>query len=236
MSEPLYDPVEIEFAKGRVRDSGFPISADAASLLRLDADEPFLTYVLAASEALRLVSGPLDPVALSGAMHALVDRIAAWTTLSTEATPLACRVGCNFCCSLRVNVLWPEVETIRQHIATRFSDEAKAQLASAVDEFLHEANQLSPEQRAVKPILCPLNRGGHCTIYEVRPMTCRNHHSLSVSQCQSAFERWQENLPVTRIAMRKLCGEIVMEAFMDVLEFCGHDSRVFDLPSSLKAG
>ena len=235
---PLFDPVEIEFARDRVRDSEMPISPDAASLISLNAPEPFLTYVFAASEALRVLDagGTSAEVVQTGAE--IVERIATWVggTLPTAdggALSLACKKGCNLCCSLRVNAVAPEVEVIERFITERFSPEDILSTNAAVERFVSEASKLDEETRAIKPMLCPLNRNGECTVYDVRPMTCRNHHSFSFMQCQLSYDRWTEDLPVTRSTMRKLCGDVVIEAMIDVLRFRDQDARVLDLPEAL---
>lgn len=125
----------------------------------------------------------------------LTDSVLAWyrlyddhaKSLPTEIAAgkvhlkLACAPGCSHCCITEVTVLPPEVITITDYIKANFSDREKLELSERMNEH-QEERQL--EQR--RP-LCPLNVKGHCTIYPVRPFTCRTFHSFDLSACYKKF-------------------------------------------------
>jgi len=242
LNQPPFTESDLQAARQRLQDAGFPLTGQAAELQQLGTPEPFQTYTVAASESLRAFQDTDDQrrdVKAARRTADIVDRIAKWTgrTIRTgKGKPLkiACEAGCNYCCSIRVNVLSAEVASILEFIDTHFNDAQRMEILDAVDQFVSIASQLDPKTRFLKPMLCPLNKNGLCTVYDARPMACRSHHSFSVDQCRTSFENWEEDHPVTRSAMRKACSEAAVMALVDVLDFVELDPRSLELPEALQ--
>jgi hypothetical protein len=112
---------------------------------------------------------------------------------------IACRRGCNACCEELVLVYHPEAERIArwldlpENAAARAGflerypgwreavGDAPARLADLVaagDKAGYDAAHVAQWRRR---ILCAFNDGGDCTIYEVRPVNCRNAHALDTA-------------------------------------------------------
>ena len=90
-----------------------------------------------------------------------------------------CKAGCSHCCSARVEALDPEV----LHIAAVLQKRPSAELA-ALTERLREHAALARGTTAQRQRMpCPLLEKNLCTVYDVRPATCRKAHSLDVRQC-----------------------------------------------------
>lgn len=98
--------------------------------------------------------------------------------------PPACRAGCAHCCYQAVGVTPPEVFAIYDHLrATRTAGELDAALARVRDaddrtRRLPAAERLSPEHP------CPFLVAERCSIYEVRPLSCRGTNSLDAAACE----------------------------------------------------
>ena len=121
-------------------------------------------------------SGPFA-IRFIGKLQRGVDQV----QQSAQAAGLAidCRSGCSHCCSARVEALDPEVFRIAAVLQKRPS----AELA-ALTERLREHAALARGTTAQRHRMpCPLLEKNLCTVYDVRPATCRKAHSLDVRQC-----------------------------------------------------
>ncbi|CAN5436687.1 hypothetical protein BH11PSE4_BH11PSE4_22660 [soil metagenome] len=94
----------------------------------------------------------------------------------------ACASGCAACCHLYVQVPPGTAAAIAAHILARFS--------SADREALHERLTVAAAAVAAAPdaaklrLRCPLlGADERCTVYEVRPLSCRAFTSRSVARC-----------------------------------------------------
>ncbi len=144
---------------------------------------------------------PDDAVALTAELHADLDGAAAARALaaSKQRRPLACGPGCNGCCEELVMVYRPEAlriarwleEPAQAAVKQRFLEAYPAWKARVGDaptviaERFKTANDpgyteaLTAQWR--KRILCAFNHDGMCTIYDVRPLACRNAHAIGTA-------------------------------------------------------
>lgn len=109
--------------------------------------------------------------------------------IAERGTAPVCRAACSLCCSLRVDVFAHEIFLIADHLRARFSPEmisaVKARLATHAGQVL----ALTPFEHATRNIPCPLlGEDGRCTVYEVRPLSCRRHHSMDFAACQFTYD------------------------------------------------
>jgi Fe-S-cluster containining protein len=96
---------------------------------------------------------------------------------------LACASGCSPCCHLYVQVPPGTAAAMVAHIAAAFTPAAR--------EALHERLTLAAAaigaaaDPATLRLRCPLlGADEHCTVYEVRPLSCRAFTSRSLPRCQ----------------------------------------------------
>jgi Fe-S-cluster containining protein len=96
----------------------------------------------------------------------------------------ACRAGCDACCHLSVMVPPGVAEAIAAHLADRLDPASLADLELALKRAATAA-RATPDPSILR-LRCPfLGAGGLCTIYEVRPPTCRAFTSTSAMACRS---------------------------------------------------
>jgi len=102
---------------------------------------------------------------------------------STDRVP-ACHAGCAHCCHQAVGVSPPEVFAIHAYLRdNRTPDQLAAvvrRLRDADDRTrgMPSADRLSPDHP------CPFLDEQRCSIYEVRPLTCRGTNSLDAVACE----------------------------------------------------
>lgn len=140
-------------------------------------------------------SGPVGPRALLPVFRSVADTLVQIGTEESVARGerVSCRAGCGACCSQLVPVTPVEAHQLRE-VVERLPEprrsEVRARFAAAVDrldrtglsERLLEVDVLAPEERSRlgvdyfgQGIPCPFLEDGSCSIYEERPIACREY-------------------------------------------------------------
>jgi Fe-S-cluster containining protein len=92
----------------------------------------------------------------------------------------ACAPDCTFCCFLWTDALPLEVLRIADHLRRTASPEDLVELRQRLHQRLSAPLGQHP---------CGLlTADGCCSVYAIRPMTCRGFHSFSKSACQTSHE------------------------------------------------
>lgn len=104
------------------------------------------------------------------------------------AVTVACREGCSLCCWLRVDVFAHEVFLVARHIRSHFAEGRISSLLVRLAEHSSKVGAMTPFEHATTNVPCPLLRDGRCSVYPVRPHSCRRHHSLDLGACQFTFD------------------------------------------------
>jgi Fe-S-cluster containining protein len=140
--------------------------------------------------AVTLADGRQEAAVLALASQAveLADQLINYfETVNHLPRPIACRVGCNFCCFNQVEVTPPEALLIRSYIAQNFSQQERESLRQRVSRALYLKAGKSKEKiaRLRGKLPCPLLQEGKCSVYEVRPLVCRAMHALAADSCEA---------------------------------------------------
>ena len=164
---------------------------------------------------------------------AFFDRLNA-EGLQPSGAKLACREGCSLCCSLRVDVYAHEVFLIVHHLRTRFTP---AQLAEVVTRLAAHAARvlpLTPFEHATSNNVCALLQDGRCSVYAVRPHSCRRHHSLDFAACQYTYDH-PTDLEFPAAHDNELFRTLTeaMRHGSEVYARLGFDSTIYELGTAL---
>lgn len=108
----------------------------------------------------------------------------------------ACREGCDHCCHVDVGVNTTEIIAIAEHVDETFSPADREALLTRVRTRNARKAQLPPDQRTSLPLPCPFLVNSRCTIYSVRPMSCRILHSTDPEPCRRTREGEVVMVPV----------------------------------------
>jgi Fe-S-cluster containining protein len=102
--------------------------------------------------------------------------------METFSTYAPCKIGCNTCCNLIVEISPIEAELIRQYVLLYFDKEQlrsmQERTSSNYSSYLEyrKVHGSSMNEYLKYNIPCSfLSNEGVCTIYKVRPFNCRNH-------------------------------------------------------------
>jgi Fe-S-cluster containining protein len=105
----------------------------------------------------------------------------------TRYTP-ACGKGCSYCCHILVEASVPEILAIAEYIRHQFTPERRERLDRAIDEHIRTTEGMTRDGRMSISVACPLLEAGCCSVYESRPIACRNWHSSDVGRCRAYYE------------------------------------------------
>lgn len=156
------------------------------------------------------------------------------TTVEQSGVALVCRAGCSLCCWLRVDVYAPEVfliaETLRNELAPPELQELLERLAAHSD----LVTRMTVLEHATRNVACPLSKNGWCSVYAVRPHTCRRHHSQDLAACQFTFDH-PDDMEFPGAHHRELFRELTeaMSLHAAVYEYFGFDQTIYELGSAL---
>ena len=147
---------------------------------------------------------------------------------------LACGEGCAVCCSLRVDVFAHEVFPIAHHIRRHFTAGEIADVMARLAAHAAKILPLTPFEHATQNNVCPLLQNSRCSVYAVRPHSCRRHHSRDFATCQFTYDHPTDlEAPAAhdRDLYRALTG--AMQQNIDVYSDLGFDHTIYELGTAL---
>jgi Fe-S-cluster containining protein len=147
-----------------------------------------------------------------------------------DVSTLACRSGCSWCCYFSVDVRPIEVFVILDFVERelRERDRERIRRELAINRGLLAS--LSEHERAQRNVKCPFLAEGRCSIYSVRPQTCRNYHATDAAGCRKSFEE-PENLDIDPefAPLTYQIGGSHVEAFSEAMSEAGYDVSAYEL-------
>jgi hypothetical protein len=96
---------------------------------------------------------------------------------------MACASGCSPCCHLYVQLPPGSAALIADHITATFSPAARAALLARLAEAA-AILRAAPDPALLRLRCTLLGNDDRCTVYEVRPLSCRAFTSKSLPSCQ----------------------------------------------------
>lgn len=130
-----------------------------------------------------------DPADRARAAMTIADAAAAAFAAHFPNQPaIDCRAGCDACCHLPVMIPPGVAEAICAHLVERLDPDALAALKAELAQAAAAADALADPSTLRRR--CPLlGADGRCTVYAVRPLTCRAFTSPSAAACRAlAFD------------------------------------------------
>lgn len=122
-------------------------------------------------------------VELAQSVMAATSRLAEGFLARAPEGAVACKAGCDHCCHQSVGVTPPEALAIFDHLTTALADDELEAVKARVAEARQRTRGLSSTERFSPDHPCPFLRDARCSIYEVRPLSCRGMNSLDAGEC-----------------------------------------------------
>lgn len=155
--------------------------------------------------------------------------------LQQTGARLDCCAGCSICCSLRIEVYAHEVFLLADHILATFSDAELFALKERLAAHTETVLPLTPFEHATRNLVCPLLQNGLCSVYVVRPQTCRRHHSLDVTACQYAYDHPADlDFPSAHHPELFRALTEAMRQNTEVYKQLGFDTTIYELGTALE--
>lgn len=110
-----------------------------------------------------------------------------------QAASVQCTKGCNFCCHSTVTASAPEVFRVARLVQAQEATSPAGTSAVGARAKARSAATLEALLSLRDP--CPLLIDGNCSVYDGRPMGCRQFLSTDVEGCRTAFQRGSNDLP-----------------------------------------
>jgi len=156
--------------------------------------------------------------------------------LKTKGLLLACRQGCALCCVLRVHVRAHEVFAIVDYIAAKFSAKEREELIARLKKHVERIAPMTRVQHETTNVACPLLVDSACSVYPVRPLGCRRHHSTDVSACQYSHDHPEDtDFPGARDPEFFSLWSGMATAAHQAYEAAGFDSQEYELGTAILA-
>lgn len=149
---------------------------------------------------------------------------------------LACRAGCTWCCHYSVDVRAVEVFGIVDFVEQTFTPEEKARVYAEIRANSAALSGLDEFERMRRNVKCPFLREGRCSIYAVRPQTCRNYHATSALGCQQSYED-PDNFEIDPefAPLVYQAGGAHVDAITTAMREAGYDTNVYEMNSAIDA-
>jgi len=153
-----------------------------------------------------------------------------------DVDTLACRAGCTWCCHFSVDVRAIEVFGILDFVERTFTTEEKARVYAEIRTNSTALSNLDEFERMRRNVKCPFLSQGRCTIYVVRPQTCRNYHATSVAGCQQSYEN-PDNLDIDPefAPLVYQAGGAHVDAITAAMREVGYDTNVYEMNNAIAA-
>jgi len=142
----------------------------------------------AANGALSALQGGVEERAVINLARSAMDatsQLAEGFLARAEQGAVACKAGCDHCCYQSVGVTTAEALTIVDHLRETRSEEQLELLAQYLRVARGRTRALTADQRYAPEFPCPFLIEAQCSIYPVRPLSCRGMNALDAAECRS---------------------------------------------------
>lgn len=154
------------------------------------------------------------------------------TLLSKTSIQISCKPGCNYCCHYHVEATATEIFAMAETISKMPAAE-RENIRNKIKLTADRVGKLSVDEYIHTNIECAMLKDGQCSVYSVRPLACRGHHSADVRVCREAYE----NVRSTALAPKDSGMEVTFRAFENLQLLVNHqkglDTSKYELHAAL---
>ena len=143
-----------------------------------------------------------------------------------------CKTGCFWCCYMQVRTTPLEVLCIVDFLRSRLRPRELSALQQRLAATDEATRGMDDYQRACAKMICPLLVDGKCSVYPVRPIACRVHHSLNLSDCEVPLD--DEDRSVTIRPDISGLGMGISAGLTEGLRTVGLQTRLLELVAGLR--
>ena len=202
--------------------------------MEISLDVPFIRRILA--REVEQARAEIRTLGVLRAFEKSQERHDGRIASAPDVGTLACRAGCTWCCHFSVDVRAVEVFGILEFVERTFSAEEKARVYEEIRANSAALDNLDEFERMRRNVKCPFLRAGRCSIYSVRPQTCRNYHATSAVGCQQSYED-PDNLDIDPefAPLVYQAGGAHVDAITTAMREAGYDTNVYEMNNAIAA-
>jgi Fe-S-cluster containining protein len=153
---------------------------------------------------------------------------------AADAPTLACKAGCFWCCYFTVEVRPVEVLRIVDFMQSEMLEADRTRIVGEIHTNAAALAALDDDARLRHNLKCPFLHFGRCSIYSVRPQTCRNYHATNVAGCKKAYrEPDNDDIDPEFAPLVYQSGGAHVDAFSTVMGQAGYDVAAYELNAAL---
>ena len=143
-----------------------------------------------------------------------------------------CKPGCAWCCYRPALALTGEVVSALEYIQSKFSEQERTALRKRLQDYVSKAANIE-KQPGLAWTICPFLADNLCSIYEVRPFSCRAVCSLQVDVCKQAVDFPEDAVKVPFLPGQPQMHNAAVEGLRKSMMEAGLTGRMNDLGKSL---
>jgi Fe-S-cluster containining protein len=147
--------------------------------------------------------------------------------------PLACQEGCAWCCHKLVGTAAPEVFRIADYLQNHLPAEHFQTIRDQIIQRDEQRKGLRENRWSAARLPCSLLVDNRCSVYPVRPLTCRGFNSSDARQC----ERWvkkRERVEVPMYEPQHRLATFVLDGLRAGLSESGLPNDLLELSAALR--
>jgi Fe-S-cluster containining protein len=146
---------------------------------------------------------------------------------------IACQVGCAWCCHKLVGTTAPEVFRIAAYFQESLPAKELENVKNRIIRRDEERKVLQTDRWSAARLPCSLLVDNRCTIYAVRPLTCRGYNSSDAGQC----ERWVKvrgHIEVPTYEIQRRLTTFILDGLRAGLGECHLPNDLLELTAALR--
>ena len=159
-----------------------------------------------------------------------------YETKEPLAEPVACKVGCYYCCCYEVVLTPAEALLLGNYVKQTCSEGALADLMKKIDRTLRLRDGKGVEERAkvLHDTPCIFLASGKCSVYDVRPFACRALHSLNARKCKEGVMARRRVVEFTGYTHRYYIFQTAKAALRQFCEKMGCQTTELTIAKAMK--
>jgi Fe-S-cluster containining protein len=200
--------------------------------MEFDIDTALVDAIV--SDEMRQARADLAALGPIGALAQSQRRHDARLEAAADAPTLACKAGCFWCCYFTVEVRAVEVMRIVDFMHNEMAAADRERISTEIHTNSAALATLDEDTRLRHNLKCPFLHLGRCSIYAVRPQTCRNYHATNAAGCERAYrEPENDDIDPEFAPLVYQSGGAHVDAFSTAMQDAGYDIAAYELNAAL---
>jgi Fe-S-cluster containining protein len=177
---------------------------------------------------------PLKVIEIAEAAGGIAENsIQAAIELFPPRPPIACQEGCAWCCYKLVGTTVPEVIGIVEYLRQNLTpDEFQARQERIIQTDLKRQSLKHDRWKAAR-LPCPLLVNNRCSVYPVRPLTCRGYNSSDPRACEQTVKA-RERVEIPLYSPQHRIATFILDGLRAGLAESGLKNELLELTAGLR--